>query len=202
MRTNDGHALPRFVCLSLVIVAALAITVIEPAGYARAHAGYERSEPADGAVLAESPDSVEVYFSQEMRRSGGLPELIIVNASGDVVDLGAKLDDDDRTHISAPLAPALPPGRYTVLWHTLSDADGEEARGAFHFYVGAGPSDASPAPATGGTPTATPAATEPPDTTGDGGDGGIPAWGLIVGIAGGVIAGGIGGIFAGRRLER
>ncbi len=173
---------------------------------ASAHSGYERSEPADGAVLADSPPRVDVYFSQEMARSGGLPTLIVVNDSGDQVDLGATLDDNDRTHLYAELAPSLPNGRYTVIWHTLSDEDGEEAQGAFHFYVGAGPAGGTQPPATppaGATPSPQPtvAPSPQPPTTGTD-DGGIPAWALVLGIAGGALAGGVGGIFAGRRLER
>lgn len=188
-----------------VLVAAVApLLAVLSAG---AHARYERSDPADGAVLAQAPSRVDVYFSQEMTRSGGLPTLVVVNDVGDQVDLGAKLDDNDRKHIYADLAPALPPGRYTVIWHTLSDEDAEEAQGAFHFYVGTGPSGASPAPP-GATavpaPSTVPATAAPPPAspapaqTG-GNDGGVPVWALAAGIVGGLLAGGAGGYRFGRR---
>ena len=109
-----------------------------------------------------------MWFSQELRRSGGLPTLDVVNAAGDIVSEPAVLDDDDRAHVSAALPPSLPNGRYTVIWHTLSDEDGDEARGAFHFYVGEGPvraSEIAPAPAPTATPAPAPTATPAPAPT-------------------------------------
>ena len=178
---------------------ALALSgTIFAAASVEAHGRYERSEPADGAVLAESPQRVDVWFSQELRRAGGLPTLEVVNFAGDVLSEPGVLDDDDRTHVSAALPPALPDGRYTVIWHTLSDEDDEEARGAFHFYVGKGPDTAAeivltPAP----TPTATPA---PPPASDD--DGGWAKWliALVGAVAGGVV--GAGFMFAARRAGR
>ena len=93
---------------------------------ASAHANYESSTPADGEVVPEGPERVDVFYSQEVARSGGLPILFVANQSGDVIADEAVLDDEDRTHISIELPPALPDGRYTVIWHTLSD---EDARG-------------------------------------------------------------------------
>jgi methionine-rich copper-binding protein CopC len=144
--------------LAIVMGATLAVLAF-PAGTAGAHARYDRSEPADGAVLTESPAEVDVFFTQEMRRSGGLPTTVVVNDTGDVVSEETVLDDTDRHHIKVSLPPALPDGRYTVIWHTLSDEDGEEAQGAFHFYVGEGPGGATETPAAAQSPTATALAT-------------------------------------------
>jgi hypothetical protein len=147
---------------------------------------------------------VDVYFGQEMARSGGLPLLIVVNDSGDQVDLGATLDDADRTHLFAELAPSLPEGRYTVIWHTLSDEDGEEAQGAFHFYVGQPPvqetPSARPTLPDKGTPAPTPTAapTEPPNVD-NGGDDGAPVWLLVVGVLVALAIGGGVGLAIGRR---
>jgi methionine-rich copper-binding protein CopC len=197
---------------TLLILTAIALAgLVLPAGSAEAHADYERSEPADGAVLAESPPRVDAWFGQEMRRAEGLPVMIVVNEAGDVLNPeGAALDDSDRTHMSAELPPALPDGRYTVIWHTLSDEDGEEAQGAFHFYVGAGPSEATP-PA-GETPTEAAASPTPPPSTpttaatpdaasdDDGGGGSdVPLWILFVGIAAGAAVGSLGAFALARR---
>jgi copper transport protein len=165
-----------------------------------AHAAYESSTPADGEVLAESPERVEAFFSQEMARSGGLPTLIVVNEAGDQVDLGATLDDEDRTHLFVELAPELPDGRYPVIWHTLSDEDGEEAQGAFHFFVGDGPGDGpsvTPEP-NGGTGTATPAPTDPPRESDEDSDG-VSVWLLVAGVAAGLVIGCGAGMVLGRR---
>ena len=194
--TNRGGAtaMRRIVGAALLAVAlagaALAAASVE------AHAGYERSEPADGAVLAEAPPRVDVWFSQELRRAGGLPTLEVVNFAGDVLSDPAVLDDDDRTHVYAALPPSLPNGRYTVIWHTLSDEDGEEARGAFYFYVGEGPDNASEIVL---TPPAT-APPMPPSSPDD--DGGGPAW--LIALVGAVVGGiaGAGAAFAVRRAGR
>lgn len=195
---------PRVRAGALALTLAL-ICLVSPSR-ADAHAGYERSSPADGEVVAESPAQVEVFFGQEMARSGGLPSLVVVNQSGDQVNLGSELDDADRTRIVAPLAPALPDGRYTVIWHTLSDEDGEEAQGAFHFFVGEGPG-ATPAatedPDGGTTAPASPTAPATPSDSdgGDDDDGGVPVLasiaGVIVALGGGVVI----GLVLGRRRQ-
>lgn len=190
----------------LAIPLALAGAMLLSDATALAHSEYESSSPAGGEVVAEMPEVIDVFFSQEMARSGGLPEVFVVDESGEQVDLGATLDDDDRTHISIDMAPAMPDGRYTVIWHTLSDEDGEEARGAFHIYVGTGPTEASSTPGTPAAPVATvpaPGTPEPtPVASGDGDDGGIPAWALVLGVIGGVVVGGGGGLLLGRRAGR
>lgn len=160
-----------------------------------AHAGFERSEPAEDSVVAESPERVNMWFGQEMARLGGLPTVIVVNAAGDVIADEPILDDNDRTHIYIELPPDLPPQRYTVIWHNLSDEDGEEAQGAFHFYVGSGPGpteagDATIAP----TASSTPAGTSGGNKTG--GDDGAPWWLIAVAAIGGVAVGAGGGVLA------
>lgn len=200
-RAKRGHQLGRRVSLGAAVIALTVALSLVPGSRVSAHAKYERSEPADGAVLEKAPPRVDVWFSQEMARKGGLPSLVVVNDVGDQVDLGSVLDDNDRKHVFADLAPALPEGRYTVIWHTLSDEDAEEAQGAFHFYVGTGPGESTPAPATPAaerTPSPTTATPSPPLTEA-GSDGGLPAWALAVGILAGAAAGGAGGYATGRR---
>jgi methionine-rich copper-binding protein CopC len=184
--------------LAFVLIAGLA----PPASPANAHGAYESSVPAENEIVAESPERVDVYFGQELRRSGGLPDVFIVNEAGDTVSTESALDDEDRTHVAVTLPPALPNGRYTVIWHTLSDQDGEEAQGAFHFYVGEGPTDggqtAEPtATAETGDATPTPQATEP-TSSGDDDSSGVPVWGLIVGIVAATVVAGGAGLVLGR----
>jgi methionine-rich copper-binding protein CopC len=210
---------------ALLAAAALAGLVLWT-GSAGAHADYERSEPGDGATVAESPQRVDAWFGQEMRRAQGLPTMIVVNASGDTLNPeDAVLDDADRTHMYVDLPPDLPDGRYTAIWHTLSDEDGEEAQGAFHFFVGAGGDEGTPAPspratlAPGVTPTpepeptfddvivrpsVTPTGPAPtPATAGDdkGGDD-VPLWALALGVMGGAAAGSAFGVLFGLRRGR
>jgi methionine-rich copper-binding protein CopC len=179
--------------LSLAVAGGL---FLAPAGGASAHADYDHSTPAENEVVAESPEVVDVYFKEEMARSGGLPTLIVVNESGDPLSSESVLDDNDRTHISVELPPSLPDGQYTVIWHSISDADGDEAQGAFHFYVGEGPGET---PAPDGTGNATPAPTTSPAGGDEGGDSGVSVLILIIGVAAGLVVGGGAGIALGRR---
>lgn len=187
------------------LIAALAIALLAglalPAGSASAHSDYDHSIPAENEVVSESPETVQVYFKEEMRRTGDLPNVFIVNEAGDTVSTESVLDDEDRTHVAVTLPPALPNGQYTVIWHTLSDDDGEEAQGAFYFYVGEGPSDGETAAPTATPPieqTSTPAPTETPPATADDSDNGVPIWGLIVGIIGAAVVAGGAGLVLGR----
>jgi methionine-rich copper-binding protein CopC len=197
---TEAKTLGRGVVLLLAALLLAAFILVTP-GDVRAHAGYESSTPGDGEVVAEPPERVDIFFSQEIARSGGLPTVIVVNEAGDTIADEAVLDDADRTHISIELPPALPERRYTVIWHTLSDEDGEEARGAFHFFIGAGPPPQptggaeSPRPGAEPTPVPTPVPTEERDDDGSG----IETWMLIAGVAGGLVVGGGAGLLLGRR---
>jgi len=185
------------------IVLALLLAALLTGGGQRAfaHAGYDESTPADGETVSESPERVDVFFGQEIARQGGLPTMIVVNVFGDLVADEPVLDDTNRKHMYVDLPAALGVGRYTVLWHTLSDEDGEEARGAFHFFVGEVPGETTSAT----TPPAA-ATVSPPPTIIDGGDGDggsdIPLWALIGGIAASLAAGlGVGVALAAQRPD-
>lgn len=187
---------PRLLGASLLATALLAMLAIR-APSVSAHAAYDHSTPGDGEVVATAPTKIDVFFAEEMERANGLPTLVVVGEDGDVVDKGAVLDDNDRTHISAELNADLEDGRYTVIWHNVSADDGDEAQGAFYFYVGTGPSVTNGASSTAAA-TASPVVTTPPAAKDDD-SGDIPIWGLIAGIIGGVVVGGGAGAVLGRR---
>jgi copper transport protein len=185
----------------LPLAAALAVLLLMPVVRVSAHADYDHSTPADGAVVATAPAKIDVFFKESITRANGLPLLIVLNDTGDPVDTGTfaapsgTLDDSDRTHMSDTLQPNLPDGRYTVIWHTVSADDGAEAQGAFHFYIGGA---VTPVPTAAGSATTVPsipAVTAPSSSSSSD----IPIWGLIAGIAGGVVVGGGGGLLFGRR---
>ncbi|HUF52642.1 MAG TPA: copper resistance protein CopC [Dehalococcoidia bacterium] len=159
---------------------------------ALAHADLESSTPAEDEVVAESPDEIEIFFGQELVRQGGLPGVVVVNEAGDVLADEPVVDDADRTRLTVALPPALGDGRYTVIWHTLSDDDAEEARGAFHFYVGegpsGGPSNGTDDPGATPAPTGTTVVTQPAGG-GDGGGNDVPLWALLGGLAVALVVG-------------
>lgn len=103
-----------------------------------AHARLQRSAPASGTTVSPTPSRVEFWFNEllEARFNG-----VIVFAAS---ELGAKnrrdfvkgkprVDERDRTHLTADLEP-LPPGEYIVEWRVLS-RDGHTAPGRFTFRV-------------------------------------------------------------------
>jgi methionine-rich copper-binding protein CopC len=127
--------------LPLALVALVAALL--PSGLALAHAHYDHSTPSIGQVLATAPQRVDIYTDSEMRRVAGGNVITVADASGNSVDDGnTVLDDNNRQHFSVGLQPNVPPGRYVVSFKTLSDVDGDADSGKFAFYVGAGPTDA------------------------------------------------------------
>lgn len=174
-----------------------------------AHADYERSAPDRNEVVPESPEQLDVYFTQDIRKTEGANSLIVLDETGAQVNLDDGIvDDDDRLHMFTELPSNLPPGRYVVEWMTLSDLDDDDASGAFCFYVAVEPTEeqaaecaefdaeqqgptttppsADPTELDGATP---PAADETPTAPADGAnddDDGVSA-GVIVAIVIGVI---------------
>lgn len=197
-RTMESRGLPRRLPLSGgLFLAALALTsILTTANRASAHAEFERSEPAEDSVIAESPERIDMWFSQEMARSGGLPRVEVVNQAGDLLAEEPVLDDEDRTHTYIELPPELPDGRYTVMWYNLSDEDGEESQGAFHFYVGQQPQDhVSQTSAPSGGETIAPT-TVVSDTGGGDDDGDGAPWWVVAVVAIGGLSLGAAGTFA------
>ena len=126
------------------IVTALVLTsVLAAAGLAtdvEAHGGFDRSEPIPNAVLSERPAGVDVWFTQEVFKQEGANFVRVFNQQNVQVSEGdGVVDDDDRTHISVALPPALGDGRYIVRWKTTSDLDQDTLEGAFCFYIGVEP---------------------------------------------------------------
>lgn len=193
--------LPEWRRLAAIGTSALLLALALMPGHASAHAEYERSEPAENEVVTESPERVDVWFGQEMARSGGLPSVTVVNQAGDVIADEPVLDDDDRTHIFIELPPDLPPRRYTVIWHNVSDEDGEEAQGAFHFYVGQGAEETGEATPPGDIVAPTTVVT-PGAQTSDSGDDGAPWWLVPVVAIGGLVLGAGGGLAMGRTIKK
>lgn len=103
-------------------------------GVVLGHADYCRSEPGIGAVVALSPERVEIWFTQEMFRREGENWIRVFGPADEAVHDGeAQIDDDDRSHMSVALLPDLPPGEYRVEWRTLSADDGDDEEGNFIF---------------------------------------------------------------------
>lgn len=118
-----------------VLIAALA-GVASPASVA-AHAALERSDPAAGASLPESPAEIRLTFTEPLEAAFSGADLL--DSAGEMVPGAAAsiAPGNDHELVLVPAAP-LADGNYTVAWRTLSAADGHTLQGYFGFAVGAG----------------------------------------------------------------
>ena len=94
-----------------------------------------KTEPAGGAVLAQSPTQVRLWFDEEL--DAARTTLTVVDASGKAVDAGkGGVDLDDASHKVLVVTTAnLASGIYTVKW-VAGLTDGDSAEGSFDFGVG------------------------------------------------------------------
>lgn len=101
-----------------------------------AHADYDRSVPAADEVVLQSPQQVQIWFTQELFRREGQNSLEVYGPDEQRVDLDdAAIDDDDRKLMTVSLQSDLANGLYTVRWGTLSADDGDDAEGEFQFTI-------------------------------------------------------------------
>jgi copper transport protein len=187
---------------------------------ASAHSRPIRFDPAPGAILNTAPGQVSGWFTSDIRRDPNWSFLRVTGPDGQRVDTGETALASDRRQMSATLRPGLGPGRYIVTWRTWDDADGEIFGDCYTFFVGQAAADAAVSenlrldggsacerievgtergtPVPGQTPS--PAAEEVHEEgTEDGGDGGLPAWSLVLGVAGGLAVGLVSGRLIGAR---
>jgi methionine-rich copper-binding protein CopC len=207
--------------LGAVALMALAFAVgalLVTASTVSAHARRESSTPGTSEVVATSPPSVEIIFTQEIQRISGTYGIDVTDEAGADATAGdAVIDDIDRTKMSVALQPNLPNGRYVVMFRNVSDADGDAFEAGFAFYVGVEPTDEQLAEdalleppevsatqtfeAGGETPSSSPGATPaPPVDSDDDGGGNNTAVVVIVVIAAAAIGIGLG--FAAYRFLR
>ena len=112
----------------MVFVASLLVT-----GNALAHALLLRSLPVANSELPQSPEKIEMWFSEPLEADFSSARLLTTSGEEIRIDV-AELDPNDLTHLTASLS-QLAPGIYTVAWKTLSRTDGHEWYGSFPFTV-------------------------------------------------------------------
>ena len=99
---------------------------------ALAHARLLQEKPADGAALAESPDRVELRFSEPV--DAEFSPLEVRDSEGERVDKdNARVDRDDARVLVVDLE-ELTEGSYTVEWRVTS-IDGHVVDGRYEFAV-------------------------------------------------------------------
>jgi methionine-rich copper-binding protein CopC len=189
-----------------------------------AHSRPIRFDPAPGSVLTAAPSSITGWFTSDIRRDANWSFIHVTDAQGNRVDTGDSTLSSDRRQMTANLKSGLTDGRYVVTWRTFDDADGAVFGDCFTLYVGQAAADAAVTDKTrldagssceridvetgGSTPTPAMVATATaPPVEGDGTNaeesdsdgGGVPVWGLVVGVVAGVVVGGAGGRILGAK---
>ena len=111
---------------------------------ALAHARLIQGEPADGAILVESPDQVELRFSEPV--DAEFSPLEVRNSEGERVDKdNGSVGSDDARAVVVDLE-ELSEGSYTVEWRVTS-IDGHVVEGRYGFAVTDGGEDQAPSDA-------------------------------------------------------
>ena len=106
------------------------VLVVASVAIATAHLRVQKSMPEADAILAASPDHIQVWFSQAP--DPAISRLTLEGADGELV-VGETTVHDDKS-LKAVLPSALAAGDYTVNWRTAGD-DGHTQRGDFAFTV-------------------------------------------------------------------
>lgn len=99
-----------------------------------AHAFLESSDPAANAVLATAPSTVTLRFTEPLETSYSRVDLY--DQSGAQVPGATSVIGPDPQSMIVTLPTGLSNGTYSLLWRTLSAADGHTAQGYLPFTIG------------------------------------------------------------------
>jgi copper transport protein len=112
----------RFVFIAVLLTAWLSSSA------AFAHASLVRAEPADGAMLAETPKALKLTFNEPV----SVLVMRLIGPSGEVVAPGAVAENN----VVTITPPQLRRGSHVLSWRVVS-ADGHPVGGSFVFSIGA-----------------------------------------------------------------
>jgi copper transport protein len=100
-----------------------------------AHAELLRVTPSTSQTLAQSPQQVQLLFSEALDSQFSVVEAF--DQTGARVDLGdSHVDPENDRLLTTSLKPALPNGVYTVEWRSVSAVDVHPDEGEYSLHVG------------------------------------------------------------------
>ncbi|MBE2221343.1 MAG: copper resistance protein CopC [Anaerolineae bacterium] len=104
-------------------------------GVSAHEAVFIKSDPVNGAIMAEAPAQINAWFGEELQT--GVSVLQVFNADGERVDSGdGQVDLNDPDHASLIVRlPELAEGAYLVRWYVVL-LDGDTSESVFNFFVG------------------------------------------------------------------
>lgn len=131
-RPLNNH--PRRVCVATVLCLPLMLIAVALGAMPSLahHAEPVRSEPEEGASLAQPPTQVRVWFNQRVQMPGS--GLAVTDASGNRVDVGGSRWGDVEGRELVVDLDSIGPGTYTVIWRT-SEIGEDYNEGRFTFTV-------------------------------------------------------------------
>lgn len=103
---------------------------------AAAHAFLESSDPAANAVVPDTPTRVTMRFTEPLERVASTRVALFDQFGQQVDGTRFEFDDRDRNVMILVIPDRLAPGTYSVVWRTLSSADGHPAQGYIPFTIG------------------------------------------------------------------
>lgn len=116
--------------LNLFIATLIGASVLH-SSFAWAHAALSASNPGDGAVVNESPETLELHYNEDVR----LLKVSMTDTAGAEVDVGFSASGAESAHFSL-LLPSLEQGEYIVHWTILGE-DTHRVEDMFSFTVDA-----------------------------------------------------------------
>jgi len=137
----------RFLFLLGLLVCGLSVAPVAAHGYV------ERTDPADGAELAQSPSVIRAWFSEPLQADSA--SLTLINGEGqsfafERVEMPA---DGGQILVEGTLAQSLPEGAYILTVSATVLSDGHQPTASIVFWVGqkptaiVAPSNPAPRPA-------------------------------------------------------
>lgn len=115
-----------------VVVLGILLTTVSMAAR---HLEMIDSKPAAEAIVPIAPDTLQLWFSQEIEP--GINRIGLEGLSGEVGLGTTQPAPGDETSMLVPIAETLGDGVYTVSWRAAGD-DGHPVRGRFMFTVASG----------------------------------------------------------------
>jgi methionine-rich copper-binding protein CopC len=114
----------------LVALGGVLASLTVAAGAVSAHATLVSSDPANGSMLTEAPDHVELVFSENVGKPAAIA---VLDQNGNEVD-GGELQVVDKTMSRTYDPGSFSPGVYTISYQVVS-ADGHPISGELTFMV-------------------------------------------------------------------
>ena len=111
----------------MVLKKTVAMAALAFSGFAFAHGDMGKTYPADGAMMMEPTEHVELHFEMPM----ALLKLRVIDSSGKPVAIDFTRSKEMKEHFKV-MMPTLAPDNYKVEWKAMGE-DGHSMNGSFGF---------------------------------------------------------------------